>query len=231
MLKKLLTVAAIVVATPSFVFADNIFFAFGRGTDATDTATATTADGTGSVYIYSDAAFAFDAADLYFSSSDDSVVQFTGGVAVDDPFDVVGDTKFNSLDVTVPPSGMSPPPTVDGRFLAVNVDQNGVNPELGVLFDPNYDADAGANGAFLHARLDYNIIGEGVTDFTFSFGPNGAVLLDTAAVDPDDRTIVLNPTFGSATLTVLPVSAIPEPSSLALVVLGSVGLVARRRRT
>ena len=239
MLNKFLIAAAIVFASPSFIFADDIFFAFGQGAAATDTSSATTADGSGSVYIFSDLNFAFDAADLDFTVSDGSVVELTGGQGFNPTFNLIGDTRFDSsvvsrdevLDANGNPlldaSGAPIESTTDGRFLGINITQNGVNPALSPTFDPGFDSAVGVDGAVLLARVDYNIVGVGTTDFAFTLGTNGVVLLDDA--EPDG-TLILNPTLGSGTLTVGPAAIIPEPSSLTLLLLGSVGLVARRKR-
>lgn len=242
MLNKFLIAAAIVFASPSFIFADDIFFAFGQGAAATDTSSATTADGSGSVYIFSDLNFAFDAADLDFTVSDGSVVELTGGQGFNPTFNLIGDTRFDSsvvsrdevLDANGNPlldaSGAPIESTTDGRFLGINITQNGVNPALSPTFDPGFDSAVGVDGAVLLARVDYNIVGAGTTTFDLFLNPDTVapvILLDDS--EPDG-TLVLNPTLGSGTLTVGPAAIIPEPSSLTLLLLGSVGLVARRKR-
>lgn len=104
----------------------------------------------------------------------------------------------------------------------MNVAQNGVNPALGPLFDPGFDANVGPNGAFLLAEVDFELFG-GTATLDFSLGDQGALQLPS---------IILDPTFGSATHTGTgDDGCIPEPSSLALLMLGSVGLVGRRKRS
>jgi hypothetical protein len=79
MFKKFLIAAAIVIASPAFVFAEDVFFAYGQGAAATSTTSTTTASGSGSVFIYSEFGFDFDAGDIIFTNSDSSVIEFTGG--------------------------------------------------------------------------------------------------------------------------------------------------------
>ena len=224
MLKNLLIAAAIVSISPAFVSAEQIFFAFGQGADATDTSTATTADGSGSVFIFSDADFAFDAADLTFTTTDPSVIQFTTREATNPEFITIGGTRFDSAEF--PLMGSIPQTSTGGRLLLINVQENGVNPPVSRLFDPDFMESVtlnGVDGAVLLAQLDFDIVGPGTTDIEFSLGPNGAIELVTGG----ER--ILTPTFGSASLTVT-AEPIPEPSSVALLMLGSIGLVARRRR-
>jgi len=221
MFKNVLIAAAIVFANPALLFAEDIFFAFGQGASASSTATTTSNVGTGSVFIFSDGEFAFDAADLDFTNSDFSVIQFTGGVGFNPIFNTIGDVRFNN-DAMDPILEVNS--ATDGVFQPVNVTENGINPTLGQLFDPLFDPAVGPDGAFLLARVDFDIVGEGTADIVFTFGPNGVINLD----NPDD---IIFPSLGSATLTVISPDAIPEPSSAALMILGTVGLIVRRKRT
>ena len=86
--------------------------------------------------------------------------------------------------------------------------------------DSNSDFRAGANG-FLLAQVDFDIVGSGTANFDFILGEFG---IANSAVGP------LNPDFAGSTATVT-VEAIPEPSSTVLLILGAVGVVARRRRS
>jgi len=226
MLKNLLFAAVIVTLSPAFVFAADIFFAFGQGAAASDTATASISDNSGSVFIYSKQDFAFDSADLNFTNSDSSVIQFTGGVAFNSlspgPF---GDfLKFDSSVVS-----FSSTPLTDGRLLSIAILENGVNP-LAAMFDLDFDAAVRVNstpdGALMLARLDYDIVGAGTANFSFTLGSNGVITLGS---DPNPD-ILLSPSLGSASLTVTEAEVIPEPSSVALLMLGSIGLVTRRKR-
>ena len=91
-------------------------------------------------------------------------------------------------------------------------------------FDPGFDPGVGPDGSFLLAQVDFNIVGEGTANLTFSLGENGIIDLQEAGPDDD---ILLNPSFGTGFLTV---TGIPEPSSAGLLVLGLTGIFARRRR-
>ena len=98
-------------------------------------------------------------------------------------------------------------------MFAVRVLGSGVDTVLS-QFDPLFDATDGA----LVARIDFDIVGDGTTEFTLGIGDSGFFVLPDTPVTP---------TFGSATLTV---ETVPEPSSAILLILGSVAMVARRKR-
>ena len=104
-------------------------------------------------------------------------------------------------------------PGSEGNLFSVAVQGTGLNPNF-ITFDDDADD---ADGFFL-ASIDYEIVGDGTTEFTFSIGEQGILNL------PD---IVVTPTFGSATLEV---NTVPEPSSAILLVMGSLAMVARRKR-
>jgi hypothetical protein len=254
MVRTLLITAVLAFSSPALVSADDIFFAFGENASATGTSTTTADAGSGSINIYSDGPFAFDGADVRFTNSDSSVVEFTGGEVFNpeyfvDParttsvgrrFDDPTQLIFGDPDDPNDPNDLVLDPATDGRLLVVGITENGINPNLGMMFDDLYQDDVGPNGAFLLARVDYDIVGEGTANFSFTLGPNGVVeLVNNPNFDeenPDDPanppllTIVKDPSFRSAALTVGPAVSIPEPSALMLLVLGSVGLVARRKR-
>ena len=222
-MKKILIAVAITLACPTFIFAQvspDINFLFGGalseagGGAATSSQTADLSQGSGSINIYSTLGFDFDIGDLDFFSSNTNVVQFTGGVGFN-PASVIGN-RFDSSVVTVDPGGAS------SNLFAVAVLGLGINSSF-ANFDPLFDSTvgtgfAGANGSFLLARVDYDIVGVGTTEFSFGLGDLGF---------PRDlpQQIPLYPTFGDATLTV-----VPEPSSAIVLMLCSVGLAVRRRR-
>lgn len=212
MVKNFLIAAALLIASPAMVFSQDIFWSFAPDS-ATNTAVGVVGT-SGTAYIFSDQPFGFDAIDLDFNSSDSAVLLLTGGAERNDPFAVIGSTAFNSSIVTVDAGGAT------GSWFAVNATQNGITPDVSPLFNPHFDAGVGPNGAVLLASVDYDIVGEGAATLGFSLGPQGALELPSS---------ILSPTFGSATLT--GIADVPEPSSAVLLVLGTAGLVSRRRRS
>ena len=85
MFKKVLVAAAIALACPAFVFAQDFSFLFGvtdaaAGTTASSTLQASGAT-TGSVNIFSRVGLDWNAADLDFSVSNTNVARITGGEA------------------------------------------------------------------------------------------------------------------------------------------------------
>lgn len=217
MIKNFLIAAAVVIASPAFVFSQEIFWSFDQGSaQSTGTGEVGTS---GTAYIFADQPFGFDALDLIFTTSDSAVVLLTGGESRNDDFATIGGTAFDSTELTVDAAGTS------GSLFAVNVTQNGINPAVTALFNPHFEAGVGANGAVLLASVDYTVAGAGEATLGFSLGGQGALQL------PDT---VLNPGFGTGTFTGTgggATSDIPEPSSAVLLVLGAAGMVARRRRS
>lgn len=232
MFKKFLVAGAFALACPAFVFAQDINFLFGggenlsglgfatpieqpvgTGTPASSTAAIAGMTGTtGTVNIFSTLGFQFDAADLDFFSSNPGVAQITGGTAFNGTFDLIGDDRFDSATVTADPGGAS------GNLFAVNVLNNGiVGPGVNV-FDPFFDSTDG----FLLASVDFALVGNGTTEFSFALGDLGIVQLPNVDVGT-------GATFGNATLSV-EITDVPEPSSAILLILGSVAMVARRKR-
>ena len=185
MFKSIFIAAAIVIASPGFVSAQDIFFSF-SSTEADSTFTAGFEGTSGSVYIFSDGLFGFDALDLDLATSDSNFIRFTGGEAFDPTFNILGGNRFDSTVLSIDAGGGS------GNLFSVNITQNGVDPVLGPLFDPGFVADVGPNGAFLLARVDFDIVGFGnEEDLEFTLGTQGAFQF------PDT---ILNPSFGSATV-------------------------------
>ena len=228
MFKKILVAAAITLACPALIFAQDINFLFGgtlpeagAPTPATDELMVDLSVTSGSVNIYSTSGFNFDALDLDFFSSNTNVAVITGGEGFNPVVGPIGD-RFDSSTVTVPTDdGMGNPitPGSTGNLFSVAVLGTGID-EGFAAFDPLFDANtgpAGSAGSFLLARIDYDIVGQGTTEFSFGLGDQGILVLPATP---------LNPTFGNATLTV----GVPEPSSARLLIFGSVGLFARRRR-
>ena len=213
MFKKILLAAAILIASPTIVSAQDIFWSF-DSTSVVNNIQNQIPGSSGTAYIFSDGLFGFDALDLNFTSSNSAVLLFTDGLATNPTFNAVGGTRFDASVITIDP-GMTGSAD-NGNLFAVNVNQNGVNPTLGPLFDPGFDANVGPNGAVLLAEVNYEIGLSGApVDLSFSLG--------FALQNPSN---LLDPEFGTATI-----NGFPEPSSVILLVLGSVGLVARRKRS
>jgi len=185
MFKKLLIAAAIVIAGPGFVSAQDVFWSFSQ--TSINTISSGNANGSKSAYIFADGLFAFDNFDLDFSTSNSDVIRFTGGEAFD-PAIPGSSTRF-SPGVIIPIDFE----TNTGTYFAVNA----LGPGVGLFEDPLFDAGIGPNGAFLLARVDFDIVGDGVADLEFTLGSLGVSEL----LGPP-----LNPSFGSATLdTSLPI--------------------------
>jgi len=162
---------------------------------------------TGSVNIFAAPGSDIDAADLNFFSSDTSVATITGGTAFN-PVNAIGAARFDSdPTLSVAADGGS------GNLFAVRVLGSGIDTILS-QFDPLFDETDGS----LVASIDFALNGGGSTTFSFGLGDAGLFEL------PSNQ---LSPTFASATLTVIDV---PEPSSAILLIMGSVAMVARRRR-
>ena len=182
MLNRAFIAVAIVIASPAFVSAQDIFWAF----------SSTSIPGSGflcettSAYIFSDRWFSFDTLDLNITTSDPDVIRFTGGEVFNPTFDFIGGERFDSALITIDAAGIS------GNLFLENITQNGVNSDLSPTLDPGFDNLVGANGAVLLARVDFEVVGGGgdIT-FGFSLGAQGAVQLPSN---------VLSPSFGERTL-------------------------------
>ena len=146
----------------------------------------------GSVYIFSDGLFDFDAIDLNFATSDNyssDTIEITGGEVFNPTFNTIGGERFAFVQMTIDAEGRS------GNLFLVNVINgtgNGIDVDLGPVFDPGFVASVGPNGAFLLARLDIIIeVGSGSVNLDFSLGTQGALQFPINS---------LNPSFGTATL-------------------------------
>ena len=215
MFQRVLIAAAVMVASPAIVSAQDIFWSF-SSTSVVTSAVAPAGTVLGTAYVFTDGLFAVDAIDLNFTTSDPDVLQITGGTAINPTFNSIGGTRFDESTVTADGDG-------GGNLFAVNVIQNGINPATGPSFDPEFNANIGPNGAALLAEVNFNIVGAGTAILDFGLGTQGAIAFTPGELPP---IAVVDPSFESATLVV----DIPEPSSASLLILGSVGLIARRKR-
>ena len=231
MFKKALFAAAIAMASsPAFVSAQDFFFSFDQGAATPTTTVANTDIGsTGSLFIFGGADLDINQIDLDFNNSDASVISFTGGVVFNEGAPLSGAeavapggsfTSFSLLD----PAGPGGVTATDGRIFATSFLSPGQQPGSGAS---NFSA--GANG-FLLAQVDFNIVGAGTSNLSFTAGDLGFV---------NDGEGQIPVTFGTGSFTVAdpivdpPVDppVIPEPSSAILLILGAAGMAARRRRS
>ena len=135
MFKKVLVAAAIALACPAFVFAQDFSFLFGvtdaaAGTTASSTRLAAPGATTGSVNIYSRQGLDWNAADLDFSVSNTNVARITGGEAFL-PSTIIGD-RFDSNVVTTAADGSG------GNLFSVSVLGTGINPGFEAFEDPAF---------------------------------------------------------------------------------------------
>ncbi len=215
MLKRVLVAAAMIVASPALVSAQDLFLSFDSNSVQT-TAVLPAGSVSGTAFIFSSPTFGFDAADISITPSDTSVVSVSGGTAFNDV--ILGNDRFDSTVITTNADDANVLPG-NGRLFSVNVTGNGVNP---LLFP------TGLDGGFIDgvgvrlAEVNFEVLGPGDTTISLALGEQGVLAL------PDT---VLDPAFGSVSLTVEAAEVIPEPSSIALLLLGSVGMVARRKRS
>jgi len=234
MITRFLVAAAILIASPALGLAqDDFFFAFGSGADASSSGTALTSDGTGSVFVYSAAGFEFNQFEVNFTTNAPDVIQITTAEVFNPVVAVVFGTpfaRFNTPVVADTDATVDNPitPSVSGFLAGISVTEaTGVGP-LTAGDDPLFDGDVGPDGAFPIARVDFEILGEGVVDFVLSVdGVDGFANVTNSGQDVE----FLTPTLGAATLTVsAPPAVVPEPSSAILLILGSLGMAARRKR-
>ena len=170
-------------------------------------------DGTGTAYVYvrNDPTLNLDAFEIDVTNGDTSVIQFTVAQLQNPTLGPFGD-RWDSPTAATATAGAS-------NLLGVAINANGVDTGF-AAFDPDYD---GVADAFLLAQINYNIVGVGTSVLNLTAGSRGFFSNDS----PDE---LLDPTFASGTITVIP-EVIPEPSSVGILALGLMGLLARRKRS
>ncbi len=104
MFKNVFIAAAIVLASPSFVAAQDVFFSFDSQA-AMSTLSAGADDMTGSVYVFSDGLFGFDVLAVDVSNSNSDAIRFTGGEVFNPTFDVIGGKRFGGVELTIGEGG------------------------------------------------------------------------------------------------------------------------------
>lgn len=190
MFKKTLIAVAILVASPELVSAQDIIWSFSR-TELSTTSSAQVGE-SGSAYIFTALPFNFDAMDLNFTTST-SCVEFTGGETFNSAIPG-GGMRFDSVTLTIDAEGRS------GNLFLVNVTNGPFPSPFPCPFNafcipsihPDFEPDVGPNGAFIVARVDFDIVGDGgAAELEFALGQQGALRLPN---------IVLDPSLGSATL-------------------------------
>ena len=221
MLKKVFVAAAIMIACPAIVFAQDIFFRFGgslpEAGGAPPTRTFVTAPDTtsGSVFIYSRSGFNFREANLRFFSSNSDVAAITGGEVFNPTFNVVGGRRFSETEINILESN-------NGALNLSGISLSfGINQALGELFDPLYDPSLGPDGAFLLARIDYDVVGIGSS--LFALTSNGSGVTDFS---PEDEPVSLLPEFQNVAFSNLDPNVDPDepfipPSDIAFLFGGS----------
>ena len=231
-LRLLIAIVALSICSTSAFAQEDIFWSFGTGADISSTATVDVSEGSGSAYVYVREDLnpgGVDAFDLDFSVDTNDVIQVTNIELLD--FVIPGSNPPENFRWFDPDEPVDVSLNVDGngvasgRLFGVGVLSNGLNPFFASAgLDPFFDsvADGAPISGFQLARLDYDILSEGVADFSLSLGTQGIV-----EVLGGGGTLDLNPSFGTGTLTV---TNVPEPTSAGLLVLGLAGFVARRRR-
>ena len=192
MFRKILIAAAVVIASPGLVSAQDIFWSFSP--TEVNTSISEFANQQFSAYIFSDGLFSYDTADLNFTTSDSNVIQFTGGEAFNPSFPELGDVgrnvaRFGGVELTIDSA------TNTGRlFLAIagGIPPFGINRPVPSFFDPGFNPSVGPNGALLLARVDFNIVGGLTADLELTLGAIGVV----------SGNAPLDPSLGSATLDI-----------------------------
>jgi hypothetical protein len=180
---------------------------------------------------------------LNVRSTDDGVLDFTGASILSDIGDiglpVVRFENVKDSNSAVAVVINVDPDSIDGfqgfTVLPLGIVVTGLGP-LAIQFnDPNYDSGL---DAFLLGRVEYVTTHPGSTNIFLQIGDNGANNQDESSADlgvvfGDPSDPALNGELERNTDSATPdatITATPEPSSVLLLVLGALGLLAIRRR-
>ena len=226
MITRTLVALALLVFCSTSVSAQDleVFLSFTQGSDA-NTGTASVSDGSGTAFLYisnnsgleSLEPSGLGAFDLDFTNSDDAVIQFTAATLLN-PSLPFGGIRWNPDSPTTISSD-------SGRITGVAFLEDGIRSVFAnVAFDATFDNTIGANGAFLIAEIDYDIVGTGTTVLSLNEGEEGFL----SFASPED---FLDVNLRGGSLTVANAIAIPEPGSAAILALGLMGLLTRRQRS
>ena len=147
------------------------------------------------------------------------MIQFTAATLLN-PSLPFGGIRLNPGSETRIPDDSGP-----GRITGVAFFEEGIRSVFAdVAFDATFDDTIGANGAFLIAEIDYDIVGTGTTVVSLNEGVEGFF----SFAFPDE---FLDVNLRGGSLTVANAIAIPEPGSAAILALGLMGLLTRRQRS
>ena len=220
-MKSMLTLgsALVVAGATGSAQAVDIFFGDNASAPVDNPAISLSPDATsGSLYVLVNTdpeGYAFDNGSLgvSVSSSASGVINITGATVFNPSFFGGFAERWTSTSVV----GAGPDGVDELLGLAVgSAGLDGGLPAEGENGDPNFNA----NGDFVFAKIDYDVIGSGSTILEIGeIGRQGDFLAQGGVGDVSGDVA-----FGTATISV-----IPEPASLALLGLGGVALLGRRR--
>ena len=236
MITRTLVALALLVFCSTSVSAQDleVFLSFTQGSDA-NTGTASVSDGSGTAFLYlsnnsgleSLEPSGLDNFDLEFTNSDDAVIQFTAATLLNPslPFGGIRLNPGSVAELCSDDSMICSDDSRTGRIAGVAFFEEGIRSVFAdVAFDATFDDTIGANGAFLIAEIDYDIVGTGTTVLSLNEGEEGFL----SFASPED---FLDVNLRGGSLTVANAIAIPEPGSAAILALGLMGLLTRRQRS
>lgn len=208
------------------VNADDIYISFsdmGEGPALSNTTNSDLAIGDlSSFFIYVDDTINISTGAFLDIFSDDQNVAALRGAEVFNPGIFVGAVQTNTRwqDTAVDPGELVNDGFIDElRGFSVSEGTGILTSQVtgSTFVDAGHDP---TSSAFLFARVDFEIVGEGTANFTLGIG-------DGLIVDGANE---LDPKFGAGQVIVEPGNVVPEPTTASLLALGLCGIIARRRR-